>query len=89
MLNNSSDLPNVDSLMVYLCVRCSNASAFQYAAPKVSANYGTEHDMNVGAEEEVTTCVRLPPSLPEIVKTHTANLPTFCSNDVRGVQTTR
>ena len=43
-----------------------------------------EHDMNVEAEEEVNTSVRLPPSLPELVKTHNANLPTFCSNDVSG-----
>ena len=74
--------------MVSLCVSCSNDSAFQHAAPKVSANYGTEHDMNVGAEEEVNTCVTLPPSLPELVKTHTANLQKFCSDKVKAVQTT-
>jgi len=44
--------------------------------------------MNVGAEEEVNTCVTLPPSLPELVKTHTANLQKFCSDKVKAVQTT-
>ena len=53
MLKDSSDLPNVDSLMVSICMSCRNASAFQYAAPKVSTNYGTEHDMNVGQKRKL------------------------------------
>ena len=60
MLNKSPDLPNLDSFMGALCVSCSNGSIFQNAAPQASANYGTEHDMNVVAEEEVSTGVRLP-----------------------------
>jgi len=78
MLINSPDLPNLDSLLVSLCVSCSNDSAFQYASPKAAANYGTEHAMNEGAQKEVCTYMKLPPSLPELVKTHNANLPTFC-----------
>jgi len=71
-----------------LCVSCSKASVFQNAAPQASANYGTEHDMNVVAEGEVSTSVRLPPQRPELDKLHNTNSPTFCSDEVKAVEVT-
>ena len=81
MLNKSPDLPNLDSFM-----SCSNVSVFQNAAPQASANYATKHDMNMVAEEKVSTRVRLPPHLPELIKIHNTNSLTFCSDEVKAME---
>jgi len=44
--------------------------------------------MNVVAEEEVSSRVRFPPQLPELIKTHNTNSPTFCSDAVKAEELT-
>ena len=81
-----SKTPTLETLMGSLYVTCGNACAFQYAVPTAAVSYATEDDVNVGAEEEVETCMRLPPPLKELLQLHEAALTVSCKDEVHAIE---
>ena len=81
-----SKTPTLEKLMGSLYVTCGSACAFQYAVPTAAVGYATEDDVNVGAEEEVETGMRLPPPLKELLQLHGAALTVFCKDEVHAIE---